>query len=73
LAYLTAASHGFEKEAQKLRAELETRNQPIPIIDDNAQLLAPPQPIQQMEENWPRLAGAAGPFDAQILAARFGD
>jgi coatomer protein complex subunit alpha (xenin) len=51
LAYLTAATHGFEKEAQKLRAELESREQPIPVVDVNAQLLAPPPPIQRMEEN----------------------
>lgn len=49
LAYLTAATHGFEKEAQKLRAELESRDQPVPIVDPNAQLLAPPPPIQTME------------------------
>jgi len=71
LAYLTAASHGFEKEAEKLKAELEARDQPIPVIDANAQLLAPPQPIQQMVDSWPRLAASSGPFDAQILAARY--
>ncbi|KAI6182222.1 Coatomer subunit alpha [Aphelenchoides bicaudatus] len=73
LAYLTAATHGFEKEAQKLRAELESRDQPIPVVDPNAQLLAPPPPVRQIssqtDDNWPRLAVSSGPFDAGILAA----
>ncbi|KAI6204356.1 Coatomer subunit alpha [Aphelenchoides besseyi] len=69
LAYLTAATHGFESEAEKLRAELETRGQPVPEIDVNAQKLAPPPPIQRMDENWPLLAMSSGAFDAQILAA----
>jgi hypothetical protein len=30
---------------------LESREQPIPVVDVNAQLLAPPPPIQRMEEN----------------------
>lgn len=68
MAYLTAATHGFEKEAQKLRAELESRDQPVPVVDVNAQLLAPPPPILQMEENWPRLAMSSGPFDADLLS-----
>lgn len=55
LAYLTAATHGFEKETQKLRAELESRDQPVPVVDVNAQLLVPPPPIQQMEENWSKM------------------
>jgi coatomer protein complex subunit alpha (xenin) len=69
LAYLTAATHGLEDEAEKLKAELEARNQPIPAVDANAVYLAPPPPIQQMDENWPQLAMSVGPFDAQILAA----
>jgi coatomer protein complex subunit alpha (xenin) len=48
LAYLTAATHGFEKEAQKLRAELESRDQPVPVVDPNAELLVPPPPIHKV-------------------------
>lgn len=69
LAYLTAATHGYEEEAVKLKAELEARDQPIPEVDPNAVILRTPAPIQQVEENWPLLSTSAGPFDAQILAA----
>ncbi|KAI6240458.1 Coatomer subunit alpha [Aphelenchoides fujianensis] len=69
LAYLTAATHGYEEEAERLRGELESRGQPVPEIDPNAQKLAPPPPIQRMDENWPLLAMSSGAFDAQILAA----
>lgn len=69
MAYLTAATHGFEEDAHKLKAELEARGQPIPIVDANALILAPPQPVHQIEENWPQLAMSTGPFDASILAA----
>ncbi|KAK5969632.1 Coatomer alpha subunit, partial [Trichostrongylus colubriformis] len=63
LAYLTAATHGHEEEAQLLRAELESKGQTIPPIDPNAKLLVPPPPICKLEENWPLLATARGPFE----------
>ncbi|PIO57879.1 hypothetical protein TELCIR_20701, partial [Teladorsagia circumcincta] len=63
LAYLTAATHGHEEEANLLRAELESKGQTIPPIDPNAKLLVPPPPICKLEENWPLLATARGPFE----------
>ncbi|CAJ0935364.1 unnamed protein product, partial [Mesorhabditis belari] len=67
LAYLNAATHGFEDEAEGLKAELEAKGQPVPPVDPNARLLVPPPPIIKIEENWPQLATARGPFDAQLL------
>lgn len=67
LAYLTAATHGYAEEAEKLKADLEARGQPIPSVEPNAQLLVPPPPIQQMDENWPLLTVTRGVFDAQLL------
>lgn len=69
LAYLTAATHGLDDEAARLKAELQSRDQPVPEVDPSARPILPPQPIQRCEDNWPLLSSAAGPFDAQILAA----
>ncbi|KAK6730515.1 hypothetical protein RB195_007150 [Necator americanus] len=63
LAYLTAATHGYEEEADMLKSELESKGQPIPPIDPNAKLLVPPPPICKLEENWPLLSTARGPFE----------
>ncbi|CAI2316133.1 unnamed protein product [Caenorhabditis sp. 36 PRJEB53466] len=67
LAYLAAATHGYEQEAEELKAELESRQQPIPPVDPNARLLVPPPPVARLEENWPLLASARGAFDIQLL------
>lgn len=67
LAYLAAATHGYSAEAEELKAELESRQQPIPPVDPNARLLVPPPPVARLEENWPLLASARGTFDAQLL------
>uniref|UniRef100_A0A915E442 Coatomer subunit alpha n=1 Tax=Ditylenchus dipsaci TaxID=166011 RepID=A0A915E442_9BILA len=66
LAYLTAASHGFEEEAEKLKVELESKNHAVPALDPNATLLVPPPPIQQLKENWPQLAASVGALEAQL-------
>lgn len=97
LAYLTAATHGYEEEAAALKSELESKGQPIPPIDPNARLLVPLPPVCkvrnasfssfqyssssilysgpttrgsvcllkliQLEDNWPLLSTARGPFD----------
>ncbi|PAV66797.1 hypothetical protein WR25_10521 [Diploscapter pachys] len=70
LAYLTAATHGYKDEAANLKAELEAKNQPLPPIDPNAKLLIPMPPVCKLEENWPQLATARGPFDAHLLGIR---
>lgn len=48
LAYLTAATHGFNEEAQQLKEELLARGQNLPPVDPNARLLVPPPPIKQV-------------------------
>jgi len=68
MAYLTAATHGLTDEAEKLKTELESKEQPIPQVDPNARLLAPPPPIRQLTENWPLLTISKGPFDASLIA-----
>lgn len=48
LAYLTAATHGMEEEANELREDLIKRDQNVPPVDPNARLLVPPPPIRQV-------------------------
>ena len=60
LAYLTAATHGLEEEADQLRDENS------PNIPENAVLLQPPPPIRQCEENWPLLTVSKGRFQRNL-------
>jgi Coatomer WD associated region len=55
LAYITAASHGLDEDAQRLLDLLNANGTPIPAIDPKAALLQPPTPIIRTE-NWPLLA-----------------
>lgn len=55
LAYLTAATHGLEAEAEQLRDILEASGQPVPSVNPSATLLQPPVPIAKTEHNWPLL------------------
>ncbi|KRT79894.1 WD40 domain-containing protein, partial [Oryctes borbonicus] len=54
LAYLTAATHGYVDEAEKLKEACSNIPQ-LPEIEKNAKFLRPPPPIQQAENNWPLL------------------
>ena len=54
LAYLTAATHGLDEEAEQLKDEV------APEVDPKAVLLQPPPPIKQCEENWPMLTVSKG-------------
>ncbi|VDM97379.1 unnamed protein product [Thelazia callipaeda] len=67
LAYLTAATHGFNDEADSLKNELITKGQALPPVDANARLLVPPPPIKQLENNWPLLTMSRGPFDSHLF------
>jgi coatomer protein complex subunit alpha (xenin) len=57
LAYLTAATHGLDEDAERLRELLETNSIPLPEVNPSASLLQPPTPIYR-GENWPLLAVA---------------
>lgn len=72
LAYLTAATHGLQEEATELAQLLEEAGQQLPPIDRDAQLLQPPPPIQQSEENWPQLTVSKGLFERELSAAKTG-
>ncbi len=55
LAYLTAATHGLDEEAEQLQQQLEAAGQPMPTVNPSAIFLQPPPPIAQAEFNWPLL------------------
>ncbi|MGR0260879.1 hypothetical protein, partial [Klebsiella pneumoniae] len=64
LAYLTAAYHGFDQEAEQLKEICEGH---VPELDPNAVLLKPPVPIIQSEENWPLLTVSKGFFEGAMM------
>nr|XP_039274380.1 LOW QUALITY PROTEIN: coatomer subunit alpha-like [Styela clava] len=65
LAYLTAATHGMKEEAEQLKEQFED-DQRVPEIPTNAELLQPPPPISQFEENWPLLTVSKGFFEGSM-------
>ncbi|XP_033100225.1 coatomer subunit alpha-like [Anneissia japonica] len=66
LAYLTAATHGLDEEAEELREEFDPETEKIPEVDPNAELLQPCLPVLQSEENWPLLTVTKGFFDSSM-------
>lgn len=71
LAYLTAATHGLEEEAEQMR-ESFGEDEKIPELYPQAQLLQPPVPIMQQESNWPLLTMTKGFFEGAMAAGTAG-
>jgi coatomer protein complex subunit alpha (xenin) len=69
LAYLCAATHGLEEEAEALKATFDPEKQ-LPTPDPNAILLQPPPPISPCEENWPLLTVSRGFFEGAMAATK---
>ena len=68
LAYLTAATHGFEEEAEELQAHITANGKQLPVVDKDAKFLKPPVPVQRAETNWPLLTMSRGFFEGkQVL------
>ena len=55
LAYLTAATHGMQEEADQLKEQLEAAELTVPSVNPSSVFLQPPPPIAQAESNWPLL------------------
>ena len=70
LAYLTAATHGLEEQAEEAKEAMKEGAQ-LPEVNPNAALLQPSPPIMQMEDNWPLLTVSKGFFEG-IKAVRGG-
>ena len=68
LAYLTAATHGLEEEAETLRAQFDPETESVPTVDSTATLLQPPLPITQQETNWPLLTRTKGFWESAIAS-----
>ena len=67
LAYLTAATHGLEEEAEQIKASFAP-DEKLPEVNPNAVLLQPPVPIMQQETNWPLLTVTKGFFEGAMAA-----
>ncbi|KAG7248287.1 hypothetical protein CRUP_002354, partial [Coryphaenoides rupestris] len=65
LAYLTAATHGMDEEAEALKETFDLEKE---TVDPNAQLLQPPPPINPLDTNWPLLTVSKGFFEGAIAA-----
>ncbi|XP_005203500.1 coatomer subunit alpha isoform X1 [Bos indicus x Bos taurus] len=68
LAYLTAATHGLDEEAESLKETFDPEKETIPDIDPNAKLLQPPAPIMPLDTNWPLLTVSKGFFEGSIAS-----
>ncbi|XP_043540168.1 coatomer subunit alpha-like, partial [Chiloscyllium plagiosum] len=66
LAYLTAATHGLDEEAEALKASFDPEKETVPEIDPDAKLLQPPPPIMPLDTNWPLLTVSKGYFEGSI-------
>ncbi|XP_041036564.1 coatomer subunit alpha [Carcharodon carcharias] len=66
LAYLTAATHGLDEEAEALKASFNPEKETVPDIDPDAKLLQPPPPIMPLDTNWPLLTVSKGYFEGSI-------
>ncbi|KAK3106032.1 hypothetical protein FSP39_011311 [Pinctada imbricata] len=67
LAYLTAATHGLDEEAEQLKEGFGEKDR-VPDLYPNATLLQPPTPISQQESNWPLLTMTKGFFEGAMAA-----
>ena len=65
---MTAATHGFDEEAETLKQQLDAADQTVPSTNPSAVLLQPPPPIAQSESNWPLLTVSKGFFDGAMAA-----
>uniref|UniRef100_A0A8C8UAB5 Coatomer subunit alpha n=1 Tax=Peromyscus maniculatus bairdii TaxID=230844 RepID=A0A8C8UAB5_PERMB len=68
LAYLTAATHGLDEEAESLKETFDPEKETIPDIDPNAKLLQPPAPIMPLDTNWPLRTVSKGFFEGSIAS-----
>eukprot|EP00051_Salpingoeca_urceolata_P033954 m.22896 g.22896 ORF g.22896 m.22896 type:complete len:1318 (-) comp6997_c0_seq1:3-3956(-) len=66
LAYLTAATHGLDEDAQGLAESLGLPEEQLPEVSPDASLLLPPEPVTVDQANWPLLTVSKGIFDGPV-------
>ncbi|CAF4209674.1 unnamed protein product, partial [Adineta steineri] len=64
LAYVMAATHGLDEQAEQLKESLDDK---VPEINPNAELILSPCPISQQESNWPLLNVSKGFFEGAAI------
>ncbi|XP_032833195.1 coatomer subunit alpha [Petromyzon marinus] len=68
LAYLTAATHGLDEEADGLKAQFDLEKETLPEVNADAVLLQPPPPVMPLDTNWPLLTVSKGFFEGAMAA-----
>lgn len=68
LAYLLAATHNLEEEAESIKADMDLTKDQLPSVSSDAVLLKPPVPIMQAETNWPLLTVSKGFFEGAAVS-----
>jgi coatomer protein complex subunit alpha (xenin) len=67
LAYLTAATHGLTDETTALQESL-SHLEKLPEVHPHATLMLPPEPVIQIEDNWPLLTVSKGFFEGAMMS-----
>lgn len=67
LAYLTAATYGYDEQATELKEAITADEKEVPEVNPKAVHLRPPAPIQQAESNWPLLTVTRGFFEGNKI------
>eukprot|EP00056_Hartaetosiga_gracilis_P009451 m.135948 g.135948 ORF g.135948 m.135948 type:complete len:1206 (+) comp13130_c0_seq2:266-3883(+) len=63
LAYLTAATHGFDEKASEIASNVGMESEILPRVSEDAKVLLPPEPVHEKQSNWPLLTISKGFFD----------
>lgn len=66
LAFLTAATHDYQEQAEELRNEIGN-DKKVPDVDPNATYFLPSPPVQQAESNWPLLTVSRNFFETNAM------
>lgn len=72
LAYLTAANHKLDSEAEALQAQLQAAGAPLPEVKLQRKVLRPPLPVLNSQPNWPLLAVSKSLFEVASAARASG-
>ncbi|EGD72417.1 COP1 protein [Salpingoeca rosetta] len=64
LAYLTAATHGYDDKATEIAQTLGMEEDQLPPVHPDSKALLPPEPVCENQTNWPLLTISKGFFDS---------
>ena len=62
LAYLTAATYGYDEAATEIAQNLGMEDDQLPAVHPDSKVLLPPEPVCENQTNWPLLTVSKVPF-----------